>query len=288
MKNAPLRSASSRNTLASIILACAACASGDPSSSEPSAGDAEESLETRDGIAADDFADSDVVRSVDVSRDDDLPKVQGSGFTLIEELNLPGRKVGFYQGLDGSVFHAERGRLDGAIRSPEESGLSGSALYEALTHKPAPERLVDAEIRSGVFRRSAPRATGSSSGANEKAVPGCRRQGGCELRPHTRAEFLSEFCRPTDRYWENIWVTGDSWIKTSGTNYMQVGMLTNVGNVRYEGKYESAGDYRYIWTLVPSGYYIVWMLTNVWDADARSKVIEADGDIYDHCVNWRY
>ena len=125
--NGFLLRAGGRCAAASILFAVTACA---PDGSVDEQGQVETGGV---GTSAAHLADPEVFQSVDVGLDEALPKFQGEGFTLIEELNLPGRRVAFYQADDGALFHAEVGRIDGMIKFPEERDLGGSALYEFLS-----------------------------------------------------------------------------------------------------------------------------------------------------------
>lgn len=279
--------ASNRYMAAVIAVAGAACAAGDSAAGDEEGWaehDREEARPSYDDILAFD----EVAMSVDVSHDEDLPKIQGTGFTLIEEVNLPGRRVGFYEADDGSTFEVEAGRLGAVIKRPEEAGLRGSALYEFLTQRRAPRRLIDAETRAGISRLPAPPQTAASpEDANTKFL--CREQGGCTW---DRDSFLNEYCRPVHRYYERIDYTGPSWLETNGTEYQKAGVFTISGQVRYNAFYQGGKFNKIllrIWTLVGAGRFIGWSHdASLRQAHTGTSVEEADGDFYDHCSNWHY
>jgi hypothetical protein len=266
-----------------IALMSAACGAGDDASLGPN----------EDGIPSDTSEESVANMSIDLSRDKNLPTVHGEGFTLIEEINLPGRRVEFYETEDGGLFNIELGRLGAARKDPEEQGLAGSSLYEFLTHKKAPQRLVDAELRAGVNRQRAPSQAVESVDAHTKShvnISECGLQGGCRAN-YTRADFVHHLCnRSGYANWTNLWVTSNTAISKSGVNEWQASVLSHVGTIRYEGRYNGGTVYKYFWMLIPANYYISWWRDSLINADAFSRVTEANpvlGEYYDHCVFYR-
>jgi hypothetical protein len=90
--------------------------------------------------------------------------------------------------------------------------------------------------------------------------------------------------------WTNLWVTSNTAISKSGVNEWWAAVLSNVGTIRYEGRYNGGTVYKYFWMLIPANYYVSWWRDSLINADAFSRVTEANpvlGEYYDHCVSYK-
>jgi hypothetical protein len=260
--------------IASVVFVFGGCAAELGSSDD-------ESLQIQDGVSSETSTSTD-------TEEDVPPALQGSGFSLIEEVVMPGRRVAFYELDDGSLLTVNVGKLGNSSTSPQETGLRGARLYEFLARKPASKRLVDADLRAGGTTEDA--FSEPTNGSSDKAVPSCTAQGGCPLSPYTRANWLTDRCTGSRGYAlrvEDLWVTGSSTVSGITTARFMSDLLVNQGRVRFEARWTDRG---YAFMLVSANWYVQFSPASgglgVIRKSAWSKVYEADGDIYDHCVRW--
>jgi hypothetical protein len=275
-----------RSALVGVLLVGAGCAADH---SESSDNDPSRTADTNPGHPSDEPIPDDSVPAVVPESDLDLPVLQGEGFELVEEVVLPRRKVSFYELEDGSLLTVKVGQLGNTSTSPGERGLSGANLYSLLTGKAAPQRLIRAEsMGNGEAGRI---AQNESEPAGEKALPGCDRvQGGCYLPPYTRENFLMENCTAWSGYLNILetWWTGTSAPGAVSSRKFNSAVLSNQGTVRFEAKFNGlkGSTYRYVYMLISQDRYVEFYgqaasLFNSW-----SKVYQAEGDIFDHCLHW--
>jgi hypothetical protein len=212
------------------------------------------------------------------------PKVfdNEADFNLLAEVSVEGRTVKFFEPETGVLLEVEKG-ADGAPRAPEEAGLSGVALYEFLANAPAPQALVDAEKRA-----TASNDDHSQDHADTDLLAAKQQQktNWSEINAGDSGSFRSRFCQATDRYYERLGYTGQTYIHTTGTNMMQAGVYSYDDLINYHGSYSGGG---LLWdTGLPAGWYLGWRVTSSVNRTAHSEVNSSPWAGYDHCVNYHY
>jgi hypothetical protein len=220
-----------------------------------------------------------------------------SSLNLVAQLGLPGRVIKFFEPVPGVLLTMETGRMGQVKLDPEEAHLSGSALYAYLAKGPAPQALVDAEARATPTADSVDDVgtteTGDAAKARVSTGPSLQPQDGWKHtpRPGDLDWFFDKFCVATDRYWENRWVTGTGWIKTTGTNMMQAGAYSRIGEIEYDGYYQPRATLEgntAVRGTVFEGWYAGWRYASGSQAKAQSRVDTPAGGTYEHCVNYHF
>jgi hypothetical protein len=204
---------------------------------------------------------------------------------LVAEVRISDEtSVRYYEPEPGVLIEYQHGRLQDQAFAEDTAGMTAIESYEALTGEAAPPALRQAQQR--VDRAGVGQGEGATSfRAPARAPAASREKGG----PVPRQWFLDTFCVATDRNRLWTWGSGPSWFYDSGVNYFAAGAYANSGEVIYYYKYKPIfGTDYFINTWLPVGYFAglkAWSDTN---AGVRSEVSQADGDIYDHCINWHY
>jgi hypothetical protein len=208
-----------------------------------------------------------------------------AALNLIAEVNLPTRTLKFFEPERGVLLQVEKYAIIDAPLSPEEQQLSGSALYEYLAKSPAPQALLDAE------ERATPLQDDHGLDAVTMDEPGGLAQKTAWMdgpHPGYPAPFRSQYCTPTDRYYERLNRAGNTWIHTTGTNMMQAGVFAYTDGVDYYGSY-NAGDPFLRWEVsLSANQFLGWRYTSGVNRVGHSEVWSGPGTRYDHCVNYHY
>ena len=223
---------------------------------------------------------------------------------LLASLDLPNqRSLRFHEPQEGTVITTEQGSIASAGPSdPVEQGLNPVELYEYLSHRPAPTALVEA------LARTQPSGDGRRAAGVPQSLVQVPAQGTFEKDvvsagiPGERGWFDAALCKPTDR--NHLWkgVTGDSSVRTTGTNYFKTGAYAVNGIVTFRVHRYDCGvrqcdlqsdpdpravdsDPRY-YTLTTGTY--AWARIDCKNCTAEAKITNADGDVYDFCTNFHY
>lgn len=225
----------------------------------------------------------------------DFPRLRDeASLNLVTQLDLPGRTLKFFEPKAGNILIFEAGRPELAAVQSDENQLDPVQLYERLSSKKAPPGLLASNARVKAKQQSAGAnvpATqnvepttfkqGEYSGPVEKSNPGA-------FVPETW--FLLNYCQPTDRFWDAVNASGDSWLHGTGYKYMNAGAFCRIGTIHYHGYYSLSGgqgddiaDYD-----LSAGWYGNIRDTSLFGQDTASEVTLADQAVYDHCVNWHY
>jgi hypothetical protein len=200
-------------------------------------------------------------------------------------------------------------------RDPAEDALDPAELYEFLSGEPAPQALAEAAARAsggeeGVEAR-APNVEGREAARAQEtedvsiSAPRSQRRedGEAVLKDGIvgpRSDFLRDYCQATDRNRLWVWVTGDSWIRTKGTNYFRTAAYASIGEITFRFNAWDAAFIHWQFPYYPGpdwdpgqnivlkpGQYM-WNRVDCRNCTVEAKVSEAAGDTYDFCTNWHY
>lgn len=196
----------------------------------------------------------------------------------------------FYEPEPGILLEVETGLASEAQAVADD--VTSVERYEQLTGKAAPAELVGAQERATLKQQSeVTESTPVVVGGSEDTASHDKAYG----EAYSESWFHGTYCVKTDRYWPDLDVspsmgkyrTNDGGWSESGLKYMKAGVYVYRGDVTYRYSYSSIGstwqDYG-----VPTNYYAGFRSTSSVGRTGSSRVWNATGDGYAHCVNFHY
>jgi hypothetical protein len=214
-----------------------------------------------------------------------------ASLNLLAEVTKSGRTLKVFEPTPGSLMEIEYGSPGFVPPSAPELRLGILEKFEKFSGKKAPPALKEAANRRNALRAKPEADLNASEGQEGRALEGQTVGSiskGSSGGVTNEQWFFDNYCQPVDRFWgDRSWTGPSFW--SNRTEYFKAGIYARQGSTVVPSfSCANSGQLSYGSTALPQGSYAAMRCDSVINRAVESRVSNAQGSIYAHCINYHF